>query len=402
MAIRPSRRFSLVVFALLVLAGSLASTARSGMVAKNDCSQTRPPNSTFTPATMLWAGDNKWKFQFALDFQDKTGETAHVSFDGFAGQWEMDAQPSADGFIHISTFSPPGYWDSSVLDHYQYAHVSVGSCQYYRLVIDSWHLQLTPIFVASLGDSFSSGEGNPPFDNQACHRSGRGWPWLLSNNHYRIDVSGGYLACSGAKIDDLTTTYRVQKAQMSELHRIANTSPLNYVTITIGGNDVDFGKVLQDCFLPRHNCMRDGTVLAAMAKIKRVGGKLTLLYKAMKAAVQSWTKVLVVGYPQIFPDVSAGTHKCSWLAPEEQSGLVGAGKMLNQVIKRAATAAGVSYIDTSGVLKHHELCTPDSWMRPIGHTPIAYDGHPNQDGQRAIARAVRKYALDHLDYRFWP
>lgn len=392
------RRLGVALALLASAAGWLATSARPELSQQPAC--TRPAGWSFPPASALWVSGNKWRFHFFLDFPDKSGEAAQISFSGFAGSWQISVKPSSDGYVHASSFGPVTTWDSDSQDHTQYADVTVGSCSF-EVSIDSLHLNLTPFHVVALGDSYSSGEGNPPFSVQACHTSEQAWPYWLGNDHFNFDVRD--LACSGAKIADLGSNYRKRPSQLSSISEIAKTDPLNYVTVTIGGNDVGFGPVLKDCFLPRHNCVRDGVALVAMKKAKQLGPRLTSLYTSLKWRVQAWTRVLVVGYPQIFPDVTDGTYNCSWLAPEEQNVLNGIAKLLDQTIAKAAAKAGVDYVSTLDVLNRHELCTRNAWVMPIGHKPLVYDGHPNLQGQRAIAESVRDFVRSHLDYyRFWP
>jgi len=401
----PTRIRQLIAVLAAIATAALALVASAIKASRNElggCAGGRPSGTTFSPASALWSGSNKWRFHFFLDIKGKPGQTGSADFSGFAGNWHEDFAVTSDGYAHVSTFGPAAVWNSGVRDHNEAVSLTIGGCPYQSITSDTWRLELTPIYVAALGDSYSSGEGNPPFSaNQVCHRSFSAWPYLLSNQHYRFDVYQKNLACSGATVDDLTTVYRGQLAQADELKQLAQSKPLNIVMVTIGGNDVGFRPVIEDCFLPKHNCVKDGRVLQAMKDIKQLAPTLTRLYSSLKKDVQPWTKVMVVGYPSIFPAVSAGTHKCSWLSPDEQNALLGATKQLGQMAAKSAKEAGVEFVDTLNAFKGHELCTPDSWVRPIGRRP-PYDGHPNKDGQDALAKAVRTYILNHLDYRFYP
>ena len=116
----------------------------------------------------------------------------------------------------------------------------------------------------ALGDSYSSGEGNPPFDagtdvasgpNQdRCRRSRVAFPHQL---HVRANLVLVHRACSGAVGADVTTTskYPPEPPQVSWVD--AST---NLVTITIGGNEAGFGTVLVSCLLelPSYAFVRAG------------------------------------------------------------------------------------------------------------------------------------------------
>ena len=96
-----------------------------------------------------------------------------------------------------------------------------------------------PAKYVAMGDSFSSGEGNPPFvpgtdtNSDTCHRSSAAYPQLLQNV---LNLGAtAFVACSGATTGAIMGMYNSEAAQIDALS--GNTQ---VVTITIGGNDVDF------------------------------------------------------------------------------------------------------------------------------------------------------------------
>lgn len=109
-----------------------------------------------------------------------------------------------------------------------------------------------PRYVA-MGDSFSSGEGNPPFEqgtdasSNKCHRSGQAYPRLLANDSSLDFGSADFVACSGATTSSLRYGGTGVGA-WSEPPQIAVLTPsTEVVTITIGGNDVGFGDYAYSC-----------------------------------------------------------------------------------------------------------------------------------------------------------
>lgn len=234
----------------------------------------------------------------------------------------------------------------------------------------------------ALGDSYSSGEGNPPFTGGACHRSQTAWPALLGYNSttFRLEAN---LACSGARTNALFISFKGQPPQLAQLKKL---NP-DIVTITIGGNDVGFASVMMDCFYQR--CLWDGRLKKTEEGISKLRGRLIDAFLRLKQAVPK-AKIFVIGYPRIFPSLQLQTHGCGWLEPQERADLNTYTAELAAEEKLAAQAVGLQYVSVLDVFKGHELCTRSSWLSPIGKLPLWSDGHPNPQGQGAIAHVVRQ------------
>jgi lysophospholipase L1-like esterase len=235
--------------------------------------------------------------------------------------------------------------------------------------------------LAALGDSYSSGEGNPPYlAADGCDRSAQAWPLLAAAKlHWAVTN----LACSGAQTTHVVST--PFKGQLPQVAALAALRPRpDVVTITIGGNDIGFSNV-GACFSPAiPDCT--GIIAAADLTILTVlPGRLAETYRAVEAAAP-WAKLVVVGYPRLVPSHQSDVTECgSVLTDPERRALNHAVDLLNGVIAVQARRAGARYVDVSRTLKGHELCTSDSWLVPLTAQGAA---HPNAEGQRAIARRV--------------
>ena len=240
--------------------------------------------------------------------------------------------------------------------------------------------------LAALGDSYSSGEANPPFDPSApgCDRSEQAWPLLAAAQLGRKGVN---LACSGAKTADVVNEYQGQPAQVDALAALRPRPGL--VTITIGGNDAGFATVLGACVLT--DCVKAGVVAAADATIlTTLPERLVSTYRAVEKAAPK-ARLVVVGYPRLFPARQGAVvgAACPWLSNRERRALNDSADLLNLVIRLSAYRAGARYVDVSRTLAGHELCTADSWVFPIGVGAVpAYWAHPTAEGQQAIADRV--------------
>lgn len=103
----------------------------------------------------------------------------------------------------------------------------------------------------ALGDSFSSGEGNPPFQPDSNDP-------LTFNDCHRSDVAYGprldlgkklgpmiFKACSGAVTNDFFAANHANPNEPDQTSWL--TDQTRTVTLTIGGNDAGFPNVLQHC-----------------------------------------------------------------------------------------------------------------------------------------------------------
>ena len=119
-----------------------------------------------------------------------------------------------------------------------------------------------PVSYVALGDSYSSGEGSGDYDAklETCHRGADAWPRLVARElpkQIRMRY-GALLACSGATSEALNGQVEGQPHQIALLHDDVPRPTL--VTITIGGNDIKFPKILGDCVFPPAACLSDGTL----------------------------------------------------------------------------------------------------------------------------------------------
>jgi streptogramin lyase len=107
-----------------------------------------------------------------------------------------------------------------------------------------------PTYVA-LGDSYSSGEGNPPYEPasddpstfDSCHRSESAYGPELD----RALALGAmtFKACSGAVTDDLFNANDNNPTEPGQMDWL--NSNIKTVTLTIGGDDAGFPNVLEHC-----------------------------------------------------------------------------------------------------------------------------------------------------------
>jgi hypothetical protein len=237
-----------------------------------------------------------------------------------------------------------------------------------------------------MGDSFSSGEGDnlggtfyiPGTDetDNLCHLSSRSYPFLLSQDLNITDFHS--VACSGATEKSIIGI-GTAGAQYPGSDRgnawapgsrpqldFIRTNPPDFLTLTIGGNDVGFADDILECAtshykVPLPNTCKyaaDPTSRANVAKlITDQYPKLKDLYQQLETATNNKTKVYVVGYPQFIQGAGGSCGLNVPLNDDERQFVSRATHYMNQVIKAAATAAGAYYLDIEDALAGRNLCS---------------------------------------------
>lgn len=296
-----------------------------------------------------------------------------------------------------------------------------------------------PIDYLGLGDSYTSGEGAfnylPGTDttDDRCHLSSHSYPLLLSKDIFSLE-GGHSVACSGAVINDLSSTADSYKGQVNDapsvrklgpdrLNRIISSYEPGYVpqqmfvkqytprvlTVSVGGNDIGFGDLLATCVMPhisRHasdetcyNTYEDRE--EAVQLVDRTVPRWVNLYRQLKAEDPEG-QIYAIGYPEIFDDAG----KCGLNVNLSKSELEFADELvayLNASIQKAAGQAGLTYVDISRALYGHRLCeasgnsiaanglTAGSDSGILGIGMLGRESyHPNALGQLLIEQAILK------------
>ncbi len=291
-----------------------------------------------------------------------------------------------------------------------------------------------------LGDSYTAGEG--AFDylagtdtrDNSCHLSANSYPLLLSRDLF--SAAGGHsVACSGAVINDvggsngsyrgqvqhglsLTELKTAQPERLSEI--MSNYSPgyvpqemfarqyqPRVVTVSIGGNDIGFGDILERCVVPhlsRH--LSDETCYNTyegrqelVNLVDRTVPRWTALYRQLQAESPGST-VYAIGYPSIASDLG----KCPLNVNLSKSELEFAEELIHYMdgaIRQAAVSGGVRYVDISQALNGHRLCEASGASVAVNGLTAGNDFgafgirvlgresyHPNALGHQLIEQAI--------------
>lgn len=315
---------------------------------------------------------------------------------------------------------------------------------------------LTKLDYLALGDSFSSGEGDTEKNGvtnqkyyrqftdvkedkskgvpqEKCHISTRSYPYKLAQ-YMGLSQSGikqwDTVACSGATIYDMNWDnsggYEGQDSPLGRLHGLDNKDTLKgaalnemipgrvkqiefvkkyqpkVITLTAGGNDVDFGGKIKSCIDPRVSI---GTCDWAKDEMGTLGSqirgqfdRLVDLYEELKTASPG-SKIYAIGYPQFTTDaepascgLNAGT-----IDLDERKMIVRATQYMNEVIEAAARKTGVKYVNISNALNGGKICERyQIYMTGIVGLGEQESYHPNRSGHTRIFVEIARQ-LNHED-----
>lgn len=217
----------------------------------------------------------------------------------------------------------------------------------------------------ALGDSFSAGTGTR-YKVDSCYRSPYGYPVLLATQQ---GLALDYQACSGA------TTADVSANQLGTL-----SGDTDYVTMTIGGNDVGFADVITECALPGWISNCTGAINAGYTILNtQLPTRYSTLFATIGDKAPNAT-IIVGGYPRLF-----NGRDCNWatfFSGTEMSKLNKATDDLDALIKTRTEAAGFTYVDPRAPFVGHAVCDSAEWINGLS-IPIEESYHPNRSGNLA-------------------
>jgi lysophospholipase L1-like esterase len=238
-----------------------------------------------------------------------------------------------------------------------------------------WHMQQPPVsgpvdYVA-LGDSYSSGVGTNVYDPASgnCRRSPLSYPplWATQNQ----PASFGFVACSGARTDDVLA---------NQIPALQTSTDL--VTITVGGNDVGFGAVLGTCTFAESDRTCFAAVDAAEAFAESVlPGRLTRTYAAIRSAAPD-AEVIVLGYPRLFDLAPSCADPLVPNLARRQRLNEGADTLNTVIQKTVIQQPGFVFADVRSRFDTHGVCSANPWINGPSVPPSVGPYHPDQTGYR--------------------
>jgi lysophospholipase L1-like esterase len=227
----------------------------------------------------------------------------------------------------------------------------------------------TELEYAAVGDSFAAGVGARSYLESSCYTSSKSYPKLLdADANLRLIA---FLACSGA------STATVISAQVPAI-----SATTKRVTLTVGGNDIGFATIMQNCFVfVSSSCLSQIENGEALVANGTVAANIGAAVQAIRAKAPG-AKVVVAGYPLLFHEPNT---KYQWAARVNQ-GTVG----LNDAIEAAALANGAVFVDVEVAFAGHGVGSASPWINDWAWLRYVDSFHANATGYVAYAAEIRK------------
>lgn len=194
-----------------------------------------------------------------------------------------------------------------------------------KTVLDNANSVSTPVpaptpaaggsYVA-LGDSYSAGEGLAPFlpgsdtSTDTCHRSSQAY------SQYVTPGPGVFVACSGQTTQAFTTPATTGREAPQDSWLDQNTG---LITLTFGGNDVDWTSALLDCTKLQAEVLHTtvyGNPGACSQQLDDLPRRIAVMQQNLVALYTNLlelapnARIRVLDYPPLFPDRGGATSGC--------------------------------------------------------------------------------------------
>jgi hypothetical protein len=246
---------------------------------------------------------------------------------------------------------------------------------------------------AGLGDSYAAGPliPNQQLNPLGCLRSDRNFAHLAAA---ALGRSLADVSCSGAKTDDMTAPQNVTPGPNPPQFN-ALTTDTQIVTLQIGGNDIGFTSILQNCATANpfaHPC-RDRYVVnghdTLADKIAATAPKVAAVLQGIHTRSPG-ARVFVVNYAAILPETGSGCWPQVPIAFSDVAYLRSVEKNLNAMLAQQAAANGARIVDDYTASIGRDACKSSStrWVEPLIPGNAAAPFHPNARGEAGIAAVV--------------
>jgi GDSL-like Lipase/Acylhydrolase family len=246
-------------------------------------------------------------------------------------------------------------------------------------------------YWVGLGDSYAAG---PLIPNQSlfplgCLRSDHNFAHLAAAGHTLADVS-----CSGAKTTNMTASQSTD-AGTNPPQFNALSADTHVVSLQIGGNDIGFTEILENCATANpfgHPCKDRydaGGNDTISARIQAAATKVATVLAGIHSRSPG-ARVLVVDYAAILPETGSGCWPQVPLSFSDVPYLRQREKNLNAMLRTQATANGATYVDDYTPSIGHDACKSSGtrWVEPLVPTNAAAPFHPNARGEAGVAGPV--------------
>lgn len=240
------------------------------------------------------------------------------------------------------------------------------------------------LFIVALGDSYPSGEGNPPFEETTnidgvnqCHRSELAYPAIVARD---IHAEFRNVACSGATVEAVLHGGWNETPQV-----LALRNKTDVVILQINGNVIDNRGIFAEC--QEKDCDEGSLTYTEVREAIRDPQNQQDTEQLLETVLEKApiANVFVVEYPNPVNSIGISLARSTGVASRSTRAMISMADMasseINELNKRAIAAVGsdrVHYIPTS-----------------IGGPQTVYLSgnealHPNSEGHRQLAKDVEQ------------
>jgi lysophospholipase L1-like esterase len=200
--------------------------------------------------------------------------------------------------------------------------------------------------------------------------------------------------CSGAETEDMFAPQNVSPGGPNPPQLDSLSADTRLVTLTIGGNDIGFSDLAQDCVsvLPfgspcRDRYTRGGDQISA--RIAATAPQVSAVLNEIRSR-SPLAKILVVNYSAIFPHTGNGCWPRMPVAPGDVRWLRSKHEELNGMLATQAAANGATVVDVYRASVGRSACASSGsrWVEPYIPGSAAAPLHPNRRGMDAMAAMV--------------
>ena len=244
----------------------------------------------------------------------------------------------------------------------------------------------------ALGDSYASG---PLIPNQSlsplgCLRSDHNYAHLTAS---ALGLSLTDVSCSGATTADMTEAQNVEPGPNPPQFNGLSTGT-NIVSLTIGGNDIDFSEIIENCITynpfstPCKNQYDSGGHDQLAERIESTAPKVAAVIQGIHARSPN-ARVFVVNYPDILP-TGSGCWPTVPLGYGDVPYLHATEERLDSMLATEASLNEATLVNWYAASVGHDSCKSSSvrWVEPLIPGELAYPVHPNKAGMAGGAAAL--------------
>jgi len=285
----------------------------------------------------------------------------------------------------------------------------------------------------AMGDSYISGQGEFVYKDgtdtatNTCHLSPLSYPFSMGaglfNQYNSVACSGAVTAdITGIGYQDYNHTHPQSKGRADSSYdndilsnfwpgyrtqlTFVKTYQPSVITLSIGGNDIDFTDMLTSCVSFVHLPTNGQTCYSkyddVMRVIQNIDGIYQRLQDTYRAILQAdpGVRLYVIGYPQIVTlgNCADNVHLNSQEIVFAQA-VIG---YLDSTIEKAADSAGARYVDTKGAFDGNRMCEAKSSAVAVNGLTAGNDVnvalgikvigsesyHPNVLGHQLLAQKI--------------